>query len=98
EEWGEIFKRWSETGALVIETSRGCPFNCAFCSWPKNQKPRDFPLDRVRRELEVMMRLDPTAKMHFADPDIFWDSERALRILPEIHRADPDQTAHWWFN
>lgn len=98
EEWGAIFERWSETGQLVIETSRGCPFNCAFCSWPKNQKPRDFPLTRVRRELEVMMRLDPTAKMHFADPDIFWDSARALQILPEIHRADPDQTAHWWFN
>ena len=37
----------------LVETNRGCPNHCAYCSWGKmNAKVRLFPLDRVFRDLE----------------------------------------------
>jgi radical SAM superfamily enzyme YgiQ (UPF0313 family) len=38
----------------VLETNRGCPYGCAFCDWGSaiQQKVRQFPLDRVLKEIE----------------------------------------------
>lgn len=37
---------------LLIETNRGCPYNCAFCDWGNlKSKIRCFPLEKVYREL-----------------------------------------------
>ena len=37
----------------LIETSRGCPNNCVYCSWGKiNTKVRLFPLERVYHDIE----------------------------------------------
>ncbi|MGI6249255.1 MAG: B12-binding domain-containing radical SAM protein [Acutalibacteraceae bacterium] len=38
----------------VIETNRGCPYNCAFCEWCYTKKLRFFPLERVKKEIEWM--------------------------------------------
>lgn len=36
----------------LIETNRGCPNNCSYCSWGKiNSKVRFFPMDRVLNDL-----------------------------------------------
>ena len=36
----------------VIETNRGCPFNCVYCTWGKNESAlRKFPMERVLAEL-----------------------------------------------
>jgi hypothetical protein len=42
----------------LMETSRGCPYQCAFCYWggATGQKIRAFPRDRLRDELEVFAR------------------------------------------
>ncbi len=37
----------------VIETSRGCPYKCAYCDWGNlNSKLKNFPLERIYAELE----------------------------------------------
>lgn len=44
---------------LVYETNRGCPYSCAFCYWggATNSKVRQFPMDRIRAELERIVRV-----------------------------------------
>lgn len=37
----------------IIETNRGCPYRCVFCTWGKNEAPvRQFPMERVFGDLE----------------------------------------------
>lgn len=36
----------------VLETNRGCPYNCAYCDWCSGRKVRQFPLEKVEREIE----------------------------------------------
>ncbi len=37
----------------VIETNRGCPYNCVFCCWRGNKSGfRQFPMEKVRAELD----------------------------------------------
>ncbi len=36
----------------IIETNRGCPYNCAYCDWSNNKKLRLFPIEKVRGELK----------------------------------------------
>jgi len=89
---------WSGIGRSAIETTRGCPFSCAFCSWPNDVRPRHFPLRRVRRELREILRLDPGTLVHFADPNLFLNKTRARAILRAIRAEDSGEKARYWFN
>ncbi|MDI5973534.1 radical SAM protein [Streptomyces sp. SL13] len=44
---------------LVYETNRGCPYSCAFCYWggATNTRVRQFPTERIRDELERIVRV-----------------------------------------
>ena len=35
----------------VIETNRGCPYNCAYCDWCYTVDIRQFPMDKVKEEI-----------------------------------------------
>lgn len=39
---------------VILETNRGCPYQCTFCDWGSltYSKVKKFPLDRVQAELE----------------------------------------------
>lgn len=49
----------AQSRMLVYETNRGCPYSCAFCYWggATNSKVRQFPMDRIRDELERIIRV-----------------------------------------
>lgn len=36
---------------VVIETTRGCPYSCAYCDWCAGKKMRRFPLEKVMGEI-----------------------------------------------
>lgn len=36
----------------VIETNRGCPYNCAYCDWSNHKKLRLFPMEKVKGEIK----------------------------------------------
>jgi len=74
----------SEHADLSFETSRGCPFDCSFCDWQKNQKVRHFPVERVLEEIRLIARLRPDATVYFVDADLFLHKERAKRLLPAL--------------
>lgn len=39
-----------------LETSRGCPYSCAFCLSGRCGKPRYFPLERAKRDILTLAR------------------------------------------
>lgn len=79
---------FDEESFLTLETSRGCPFDCKYCDWPgRRRKPREFSLDRVLAEIELIARRSRSVNTVFvADADIFVNKPRAKELL---RRARP---------
>ena len=51
----DILKNTEYRFSCVLETNRGCPYNCCYCDWGElNSKVRLFPLEKVFAELEWM--------------------------------------------
>jgi radical SAM superfamily enzyme YgiQ (UPF0313 family) len=64
-----------------VETTRGCPYRCAFCFESRGfQTVRSFPLDRVREEIAHLVR-SGVREIEFLDTNFNHDRERALEIL-----------------
>ena len=51
----DIIKNDKYRFSCVLETNRGCPYNCSYCDWGElNSKVRLFPLEKVMAELDWM--------------------------------------------
>jgi len=82
----------------VIETTRGCPFDCAFCAWLGGRgRVRYFPEDRVRREIRRLADQKPGLKLFVADADLFMKRSRAKRVLASFREEDPGETLQYHF-
>lgn len=70
--------------AAFLETSRGCPFKCAYCN--KNVFGRIFRAKSARRVIEEMeyMHHEGFNEIFLADDNFSCDIERAKRICEEI--------------
>ena len=66
----------------LVETARGCPFRCAFCSLPKTWRARSVP--RVLEELREVAERDGVREVHFIDPTFTADPDRALDLARAI--------------
>ena len=66
---------------LDLETTRGCPFSCAFCLYGKQlEKRRSFSMARVRNDL--VWALDRGAKdLYFLDPTFNIPRDRCRDLL-----------------
>jgi len=76
---------------LPIEISRGCIFNCKFCSYPLNGKKKfDYLRDPelIRQELIRNYELFGTTNYMFSD-DTFNDSTYKLELLHEVFTKLP---------
>ena len=82
----------------VLETLRGCPHRCSWCTWPNGQEIRLFPIERVGREIKALLAIRRDYAVHVADPDMFAYPERAAKVLALIHKYDPEQLSFWHFN
>lgn len=71
-----------EDEAVIVETSRGCPVNCAFCQYPKNfdGRMRYYSVERVLSELRHIRSLG-IRRVYFADGIFSIRKERAEAIL-----------------
>lgn len=36
----------------TLETNRGCPYECAYCEWCYTKNIRQFPIDKIKAEIE----------------------------------------------
>ena len=66
-----------------IESSRGCPFSCAFCLSGRCGKVRFLPLDRVKNEMLLLSEMGAKT-IKFVDRTFNCNPKRALEILTFI--------------
>lgn len=74
---------------IPVQTSRGCPYDCEFCSvqimWGREYRFRS--VSRVIEELEKLNRQYPGAKVFFYDDNFAANFSRTKKLLREIlHR------------
>ena len=70
----------------ILETSRGCPNQCAYCDWgPLKTKTRLFPMDRIKAEIRWMCD-HKIAFVWGADAN-FGMYDRDLEIADELVKA-----------
>lgn len=70
----------AEWRIATVETTRGCPYRCAFCDWGSatGSRTRWFPVERVREELEWISRRG--VEMLFIADANFGESERDVDL------------------
>ena len=66
-----------------IETSRGCPYRCAFCLSGRCSKLRFFELEQVKKDI-INLSLSGTKTIKFVDRTFNADSKRANEIIKFI--------------
>jgi len=69
--------------ATTIYTSRGCSYNCNFCSKITGRIYREFPISRVVEEIEEVISMG-FRKIVFGDDNIIIDPMRVRRLLRAI--------------
>ncbi len=76
-----------------IESSRGCPFSCAFCLSGRCGKVRFLPVERVKKEMLLLSSMGAKT-IKFVDRTFNCNPKRALEILSfikeEYGRSIPD--------
>jgi radical SAM superfamily enzyme YgiQ (UPF0313 family) len=82
---GEISKPYT-----IIITSRGCPYNCVFCSscvvWGKKWRPRSAK--NVVDEVEQVVKKFGIKQIDFSDDNMTLDRQRMMEICDLIVKRD----------
>ncbi len=68
---------------IYYETSRGCPFSCAFCLSSLEGQVRSFSLERIESDLVWLMSRE-VQQIKLVDRTFNYDSQRANRIWEQI--------------
>lgn len=78
---------------VYYETSRGCPFRCAFCLSSIDSAVRFASLEKVEKDLAFFVRKNiPLVKL--VDRSFNCNSERAAEILKIVNRLGGDTVFH----
>jgi radical SAM superfamily enzyme YgiQ (UPF0313 family) len=81
-----------QTNILNLHTSRGCPFNCLFCSQPEGRKFRAQSVKTIIKNIDkyfaALKDEDSLTKvmLYFLDNDFFIDPKRAAAFLTEVQQ------------
>ncbi|MDK1032315.1 MAG: radical SAM protein, partial [Planctomycetia bacterium] len=73
----------SDKVATTIMSSRGCPYDCAFCYQPYGRRTRMRSADNLCDELEACMKLG-IQEMFFFDENFTLNARRASEVCDEI--------------
>ena len=76
---------------VYYESSRGCPFNCAFCLSSTIRGVRYMNLDRVKRDLDKLMDAG-VKQVKFVDRTFNANKEFSKEIMKHIIERDPEGT------
>jgi radical SAM superfamily enzyme YgiQ (UPF0313 family) len=85
----DVSRYLTEGGAANVQTKRGCPFTCVYCTYPvlEGSRVRARPAADVVRELRTLVDEHGVDYVEFCD-DIFNFPEAAARELCEAMIAD----------
>ncbi|MDD2839115.1 MAG: cobalamin-dependent protein, partial [Sulfuricurvum sp.] len=79
---------------IYVEASRGCPFECEFCLSSIDEKVRNFPLDTLLEEFEILWQRGARS-FKFIDRTFNLNMTFANRILDFFLTKDPPYFAHF---
>lgn len=85
-------KMWHSKRVINYITSRGCPFNCAFCynTVDKNRRKwRGIPIETVKKDIEFLKTKYNIDGIQYHDDNFFVDKKRAVEIVNYINLP-------WW--
>lgn len=87
--------RWSPSTSVI--TSRGCPFNCIYCSihgiW--GHKWRARTPKNVVDEIEHLVEKYGIRELHFEDDNLTLNKERIIEICDEIIKRGLNKKLRW---
>jgi len=96
--YGDIFVSHREDIKWIsFETSRGCPMTCRFCTWAYSKKIRYYSIERVKSDLDVILKQKNIKEIYFCDSSLLFNKKRAKVILKHIIEADTDKTFRYEF-
>ena len=79
---------------VYYETSRGCPFSCAFCMSSLEKGVRSYSMERIESDLKLLMeRAVQTVKL--VDRTFNFDAGRANAVWQYILRNNRDSRFHF---
>ena len=72
--------------ALLIQCSRGCPFNCEFCDITAmyGHKPRLKRVEQIIQELDTIYKLGWRGSLFFVDDNFIGNKVQIKKMLPKI--------------
>ena len=78
-----LIEGWKDPAIFPILASRGCPFDCTFCSVTKmfGHRYRTRSPERVLEDIKYYHRLYPGSWMFFYDDNFAADKKRTKRLL-----------------
>lgn len=79
---------------IYVEASRGCPFECEFCLSSIDEKVRNFPLDELLEEFEILWQRGARS-FKFIDRTFNLNMSFANRILDFFLSKEPPYFAHF---
>ncbi len=81
-------KNYDRISNVIIQTSRGCPFDCKFCSVIKmfGQNCRFHSIDYVIENLKYQIKILPKKPVFFYDDNFLINKERTKLLLERIIR------------
>ena len=78
-----------EKNLLPVETSRGCPFSCSFCTESMRKKKwRSLSPERVVRDIKEYVKKYSISSFTFIDDNFFGDIKRGERIVELLIKED----------
>lgn len=83
-----------DRGLVYLETSRGCPYSCAFCMSALDRQVRSFSMARIQSDLRWLLeRRTPQIKL--VDRTFNYDAARAWEIFAFILAHNIDSHFHF---
>ncbi len=81
-------------GFVYLETSRGCPYRCAFCMSALETTVRSYSMERIRRDLDLLMG-QGVSRIKLVDRTFNYDPDRARQIFEHILRHNRGSHFHF---
>lgn len=83
-----------ERGFVYYETSRGCPYSCAFCMSALDTRVRSFSMPRIKEDLLLLMK-QKVPKIKLVDRTFNYNPSRAREIFAFI--LERNRCSHFHF-
>ena len=81
-------------GLVYYESSRGCPYSCAFCMSALDPKVRSFSLARIKADLKILLDAE-VPQIKFVDRTFNYDGARSRAIWSFLLRHNRNSHFHF---